>query len=61
MLDSLQSTGFRWLWLGRLSFSANMQMGAVVQGWLVYEITGSALSLGWVSAGWSIANSILSR
>ena len=60
MFDSLQSTGFRWLWLGRLSFSANMQMGAVVQGWMVYEITGSALSLGWVSAGWSIANSLLS-
>jgi len=37
-----------------------MQMGGVGQGWLVFEITGSALALGWVSAGWSITNSILS-
>jgi MFS family permease len=37
-----------------------MQMGGVGQGWLVYQITGSALALGWVSAGWSISNSVLS-
>ena len=35
-------------------------MGSVGQGWLVYEIAGSALALGWVSAGWSISNSVLS-
>ena len=30
-------------------------MSGVAQGWLVYELTGSAFALGWVSAGWSIA------
>jgi predicted MFS family arabinose efflux permease len=35
-------------------------MGRVGQGWLVYELTNSAFALGWVSAGWSISNSILS-
>jgi predicted MFS family arabinose efflux permease len=35
-------------------------MGGVGQGWLVYELTSSAFALGWVSAGWSISNSLLS-
>jgi MFS family permease len=58
--DSLKSRHFRWFWLGRLASSATMQMGAVAEGWLVYELTGSALALGWVSAGWSITASVLS-
>jgi MFS family permease len=37
-----------------------MQMGDVAQGWLVYQLTGSALALGWVSSGWSIATTVLS-
>jgi MFS family permease len=43
-----------------LASSSTMPMGSVGQGWLVYEIAGSALALGWVSAGWSISNSVLS-
>ncbi len=43
-----------------LASSSTIQMGSVGQGWLVYEIAGSALALGWVSAGWSISNSVLS-
>ena len=35
-------------------------MGMVAQGWLVYELTGSALALGWVSSGWSISTLLLS-
>ncbi len=57
---ALQDRHFRWYWLGMLASSSTMQMGGVGQGWLVYEIAGSALALGWVSAGWSIANSALS-
>jgi len=34
---------------------ASFQMDMVAQGWLVYELTGSALALGWVAAGRSIA------
>ena len=40
--------------------SASMEMGSVAQGWLVYQITGSALALGWVSAARSIARLVLS-
>ena len=58
--DALRDRHFRWYWLGMLASSSTMQMGGVAQGWLVYEIAGSALALGWVSAGWSISNSVLS-
>ena len=58
--DALKNRDFRWLWLGRLASSATFQMGSVAQGWMVYRLTGSAFALGWVSAGWSISNSILS-
>ena len=60
IFSSLENRYFRWLWLGRLASSATFQMGAVAQGWLVYRLTGSALALGWVGAGWSISALILS-
>jgi MFS family permease len=58
--DSLHLRDFRWFWLARLAASASMEMGSVAQGWLVYELTGSALALGWVSSARSIARLILS-
>jgi Na+/melibiose symporter-like transporter len=50
----LRNRQFFWYWLGRLTSLAAFQMDGVAQGWLVYELTGSALSLGWVSASRSI-------
>jgi MFS family permease len=32
----------------------------VAQGWLVYELTGSAFALSWVSAGWAVSSLFLS-
>jgi len=58
--DSFHNRDFRWFWLGRFASSATMQMGTVAQGWLVYQLTGSALALGWVSAGRSVARLIFS-
>jgi hypothetical protein len=46
--EALHNRSFRWLWLGRLGSSATFQMGGVAQGWLVYQLTGSAFALGWV-------------
>jgi len=60
VFDSLHNPHFRWFWLARLASSASMEMGSVVQGWLVYRITGSALALGWVSAARSVARLALS-
>jgi len=58
--EALESRPFRWLWLGRLATTGTFQMGTVVQGWLVFELTGSAFALGWVGAGWSVATLFLS-
>lgn len=60
VFDSLHNVSFRWFWLARLAASASMEMGSVAQGWLVYQITGSALALGWVSAARSVARLALS-
>jgi MFS family permease len=60
VFDSLHNSGFRWFWLARLAASASMEMGGVAQGWLVYQLTDSALALGWVSAARSVARLILS-
>jgi len=58
--EALRQRNFRWLWLSNLANSATFQMGVVAQGWLVYQLTGSALALGWVSSGWSISTLLLS-
>jgi MFS family permease len=57
--DALQDDNFRWLWVGQLAFSATFQMGNLAQGWIVYQLTGSAFALGWVSSGWSISTLLL--
>jgi len=51
---------FRRFWIGRLSSTGAFQVRKVVRGWLVYALTGSALSLGWVSMGWSAATLLFS-
>jgi MFS family permease len=58
--DALRDRNFRWLWVGRLASSATFQMGTLAQGWLVYQLTGSAFALGWVSSGWSVSTLLLS-
>lgn len=58
--EALHNRDFRWLWLGRLASSATFEMSGVAQGWLVYQLTGSALALGWVGSGWSISTLLFS-
>jgi hypothetical protein len=53
--DALRNRDFRWYWVGRVTSLAAFQMEVVAQGWLVYELTGWAVSLGWVSACRSIS------
>ncbi|MBN1400196.1 MAG: MFS transporter [Anaerolineae bacterium] len=60
LFESLRDRDFRWFWMGRLASSATMQMGGVAQGWLAYELTGSALALGSVAASRSLARLLLS-
>lgn len=58
--DALHDRSFRWYWLGMLASAATFHMTSVGQGWLVYELAGSALALGGVGAAWSITNSLVS-
>lgn len=52
---ALENRNFRWMWLGGLASSATFQMGMIARGWLIYDMTSSALALGWVSSGWGIS------
>ncbi len=49
--SSLAIRNYRWFWLSSTASFAAMQMQIVVRGWLVYDLTESALALGLVSAG----------
>ncbi|MEI6665515.1 MAG: MFS transporter [Chloroflexota bacterium] len=48
--DSLRIRDYRLLWLGQLSTSMGQWMDQVTRGWLIYQITGSGLQLGLVTA-----------
>jgi MFS family permease len=48
--ESLGLRDFRLLWLGQLSTSFGLWMDQVTRTWLIYELTGSSLQLGFVSA-----------
>ncbi len=58
--DALKNEYFRYYWWGRLCSSAAIHMLTVGQGWLVYELTGSALALSWVTSARNIIMFFLS-
>ena len=49
MFAALRVADYAYLWIGMLgaAFALNMQL--IAQGWLVYEMTGSSMNLGWVT------------
>lgn len=49
MFASLKVRDYRFLWIGMLASAFALNMQLVAQGWLVYEMTGSAISLTWVT------------
>jgi MFS family permease len=57
---AFRNRNYRWFWIGRLSGTGGFQIRNVVRGWLVYNLTGSALALSWVGAGWSVATLVFS-
>ena len=52
--SSLKNRDYFFLWLGMMAMMGGMQMQMLARGYLVYEITGSASLLGFVSAGMAI-------
>ncbi|MGI9322027.1 MAG: MFS transporter, partial [Pseudomonadales bacterium] len=49
MLASLKVPDYLFLWIGMLASAFAMNMQLVAQGWLVYEMTSSAMNLTWVT------------
>ena len=47
---SLSLRNYRLLWLGQVSTSMGQWMDQVTRGWLIYQLTDSALSLGLAAA-----------
>ena len=48
--ESLKIRDYRLLWLGQISTSMGQWMDQVTRGWLMYQLTGSAADLGFVTA-----------
>jgi MFS family permease len=60
MFAAFDNRDYRWLWSERVTSSTGFEMVAVAQGWLVQDLTGSALALAGVNAGRSLAMLLLS-
>jgi MFS family permease len=60
MFASLKNRDYLFLWIGMLgsAFALNMQL--VAQGWLVYEMTASALNLTWVTLAFMVPQVVFS-
>ena len=50
----MNNRDYLFLWLGMMAMMAGMQMQMLARGYLVYDLTGSASLLGFVSAGMAI-------
>lgn len=59
MLTALRYPQFRRFWLGNLAAVSGQQMMWVAQGWLVYQLTGSPLYLGYVGLATALPAIIL--
>jgi MFS family permease len=46
---------FRWYFWGMVATATATRMQEIAGNWLVYSLTGSALALGWIKTGWSVA------
>ena len=53
--SALRSPAFRWYLAGRVTGSPTGPLRQVVEGWLMYQMTGSAMALAWVSSSRAIA------
>lgn len=60
MFASLKVRDYRYLWIGMLASAFALNMQLVAQGWLVYEMTGSALNLTWVTLAFMVPQVVFS-
>ncbi|MCD6599854.1 MAG: MFS transporter [Dehalococcoidia bacterium] len=57
--SSLQVRDYRWYWASNVSGFFGFQMQLVARGWLIYNMTDSALLLGIVTAAWALPTLII--
>lgn len=60
MFASLKERDYRYLWAGMLASAFALNMQLVAQGWLVYEMTNSALNLTWVTLAFMLPQVLFS-
>jgi len=60
MFASLKVGDYRYLWVGMLASAFALNMQLVAQGWLVYEMTASAMNLTWVTLAFMVPQVIFS-
>lgn len=60
MFASLKVRDYFFLWFGMLSSAFAMNMQLVAQGWLVYEMSSSAMNLTWVTLAFMVPQVVFS-
>ena len=60
VLASLKNRDYLLLWIGMVGSAFAMNMQLVAQGWLVYEMTVSALNLAWVTLAFTVPQVVFS-
>lgn len=60
MFASLKVRDYLFLWIGMLGSAFAMNMQLVAQGWLVYEMSSSALKLTWVTLAFMLPQVVFS-
>ncbi|MGB1738054.1 MAG: MFS transporter, partial [Pseudomonadales bacterium] len=60
LLAAFQVRDYLYLWLGMLGSAFAMNMQQVAQGWLVYEMTSSAVQLTWVTLSFMLPQVVFS-
>jgi MFS family permease len=60
MFHSLYIRDFRFLWFSNLCASFAMQMQGIARGWLIYDMTNSAMALAWVMLSFMLPSFIFS-
>lgn len=60
MFSSLAFRDFRLLWIANLGASFAMQMQMVARGWLIYDMTSSAMALTWVMLSFMLPSVLFS-
>ena len=60
MFASLKNHDYLYLWIGMVGSAFAMNMQLVAQGWLVYEMTVSAVNLAWVTMAFTLPQILFS-